>query len=177
MKTFLKTTILLFIIAIINSCSKDDDKGVESLPPATQTGARTFGCLVDGNAFIDTGAINCFYQYVDGGYYFAVGGENNSENPIGVNIATYNKTISQGETLPLTLRQDGYAWGGAFFELTSTNGESGFTNNEYTGEVTITKLDYESNIVSGTFWLDVKHPETGARIKITDGRFDTHFSQ
>ena len=177
MKIFLKITIFLLFVLASNSCSKDDDKGVESLPPATQTGARTFGCLVDGNAFIDTGAINCFYQYVDGGYYFGLHGKNDDENPSSVNVATYNKTISEGETLLLTLKQDGYAWGGIYVRFPDAIGEGAFTDSEYSGELTITKLDYENNIVSGTFWFDVKHPQTGARIEIREGRFDTKFSQ
>lgn len=51
------------------------------------------------------------------------------------------------------------------------------TDGTYTGELTITKLDYTNNIVSGTFWFDLKHPATGETVKIREGRFDTHFTQ
>jgi len=50
------------------------------------------------------------------------------------------------------------------------------TNSEYTGELTITKLDFEKNVVSGTFWFDLQHPVTGERIEIREGRFDTLFT-
>jgi hypothetical protein len=39
--------------------------------------------------------------------------------------------------------------------------------------MTITKLDIENQIVSGTFWLDVENPFTGETIEIREGRFDT----
>ncbi len=53
----------------ITSCDDDDDncQGIDCLPPATQTGTGTFGCLVNGEPFVDnSGFFNCFYQLVDG---------------------------------------------------------------------------------------------------------------
>ena len=42
---------------------------VDQLPPETQTGANTFGCLVNGKVFIpkDSGLnpyLTCYYQYI-----------------------------------------------------------------------------------------------------------------
>ena len=60
---------LLFLLALffaLAGCT-DDDSG--PLPQATQTGAGTFGCTVNGKNFVDnSGHFNCYYQYVDGGY-------------------------------------------------------------------------------------------------------------
>ena len=55
--------------------------------------------------------------------------------------------------------------------------ESSFTNQEYTGELIITKLDFNNQIVSGTFWFDLENPFTGERVEIREGRFDTLFTQ
>ena len=47
--TFLKTTLLLFVITFFNCENNDSD---EQLPPITQKGANTFGAIVDGKVFI-----------------------------------------------------------------------------------------------------------------------------
>ena len=45
-----------------------------------------------------------------------------------------------------------------------------------TGELKITKLDFNKNIVSGTFWFDVKDDKDVVH-QIREGRFDMKFSQ
>ena len=67
---------LLFISTILSCCNNDDDNSkteLEKLPPATQTGANTFGCLLNGSAFLPgngQNTLDCVYQFVDGEYYF-----------------------------------------------------------------------------------------------------------
>ena len=51
-----------------------------------------------------------------------------------------------------------------------------YTSASNTGELKITKLDFTQNIVSGTFWYDVKDNQ-GVIHQIRDGRFDMHFTQ
>jgi hypothetical protein len=46
---FLKTILFLFTIAFYNCENKNPQ---EQLPPITQTGANTFGAIVDGQVFI-----------------------------------------------------------------------------------------------------------------------------
>lgn len=177
-----KLFLLLFFTFTLSCCSNDDDNN-ETLPPATQTGAGTFACKVNGQSFIDTsgGYFNCFYQYVDGGYYFGIGGNDedyqNSNLPWSISLGTVHRTISQGEILQLLESVDGNAAGSGFFSISSTQGEGSQTNSQYTGELTITKLDFTNNIVSGTFWFDVEHPVTGETVEIREGRFDTLFTQ
>nr|WP_315258204.1 hypothetical protein [uncultured Flavobacterium sp.] len=50
------------------------------------------------------------------------------------------------------------------------------TNTINTGELKIAKLDFTNNIVSGTFWYDVKD-NNGVIHQIRDGRFDMQFTQ
>ncbi|WP_439132683.1 hypothetical protein [Polaribacter sp.] len=45
---FLKTTLLLFVITFFNCENKDPE---DQLPPITQTGANTFGAIIDGKVF------------------------------------------------------------------------------------------------------------------------------
>jgi len=169
--------LLLFITTFLSGCKSDDNN--HTLPPATQTGAGTFACYVNGKAFIDKGGPpHAYYQLVDGGYYFHISGE--VEKKINgfwtIDIATFNMIISEKETFLLTRYEEGNVWGGGAFSIPNITYKVLTTDSEYTGELTITKLDFEKNIVSGTFWFDLQHPVTGERIEIRKGRFDTLFT-
>ena len=177
MKKILLVLILTLPFWGLGGCNKDDDKPadpVDLLPPITQTGAGTFGALVDGKPFIDnTPYFNCFYQLVNGKYYFGIGADDDVGLLMSIFLGTEKKEIFEGETYPLLQILDNNAWGGGGFRGT------GFatTDKTYTGELTITKVDFTNNIVSGIFWFDLKHPATGETVKIREGRFDTHFTQ
>jgi hypothetical protein len=70
---------LLFLFATLLtlfSCSKDDNKSqkpIDQLPPATQVGANTAGCLVNGEAFLPKGTslggpiLSCFTNEINMG--------------------------------------------------------------------------------------------------------------
>ena len=48
--------LLLALSSLCTSCKKDAPQDeLSKLPPATQTGANTFGCLVNGKAFVPIG--------------------------------------------------------------------------------------------------------------------------
>ena len=47
---FLKVTVLFFITITISCINKDDPE--DQLPPITQTGANTFGCIINGKVLI-----------------------------------------------------------------------------------------------------------------------------
>lgn len=168
---------LLFLFATVftlSSCDKDDNKPkteLEKLPPATQTGARTFGCLLDGVAFVPTKS-NCssFYQYVNG-YYFSLQGTAyvNKESFL-LGLSTDNLKIEEGKTYILQNKIDGNASGKYFDDLPNRT-----TSNEK-GEMTITKLDFTKHIVSGTFFYDIKDSK-GMIHKIREGRFDMPFTE
>ena len=175
----MKKTILLAMLVFAFACDKDDHDN-ETLPPATQSGKGTFACYVDGKPFIDKsgGWFNCYYQLVDGEYYFSIGSRNNgNSNPRHLYIQTEKKEIFERQTYELLTLSEGNAYAGAGFVFSPTEGYIEYTNTDYTGELTITKLDFENNIISGTFWFDVKHPITGETVEIREGRFDTLFTQ
>jgi hypothetical protein len=169
-----KILFLILFTTVLAGCNKNDDDGSnDSLPPATQTGKNIFACKVDGKSFIHKGSlINCYYQFVDGEYYFGISGENNGNNPMGIHLGTLNRTISENEILIFTNRTNGNTWAAGFFKTSEVDGESSYTNPDYTGELHITKFDPVNQIVSGTFWFDVQHPVTGERVEIREGRFD-----
>ena len=118
--------------------------------PATQTGAGTFACNVNGRAFIDTsgGYFNCFYQLVDGDYYFGIGGDDENQNPQYIYIQTQKKQINEGETYTYAEIHDGNTYAGGGFSFSPTESYQSYTNPQYTGELSISKLDFVNNIVS-----------------------------
>jgi hypothetical protein len=176
---------LLLITTFLACCNKDDNpiptNPVNQLPPATQTGANTFGCLLDGEVFkpgLTNNSYNCFYQLVDGEYFFVVGASNQKNGILkSITIGTEKKSISLGETLNLFERINGNAYG-AYYRGNSNTGtdELLYTSQINTGELKITKLDFTNNIVSGTFWFDVKDNK-GVIHQIRNGRFDMQFTQ
>ncbi len=92
-------------------------------------------------------------------------------------MGTYKKEIATGETYSLLEVIDGNAWGSGSFKNGNTNSISSNTNQEFTGKLKITKFDFATNIISGTFWFDLKNPINGETTKIREGRFDTFFTQ
>jgi hypothetical protein len=121
----MKNLILILLTAFtLSCCSKDDNKPkteLEKLPPATQTGKNTFGCLLDGKAFLPYNApnsTNCFYQLVSGKYYFYLGGQKSiNDNIVSIVLKTEKKQIFQGDTYELFENIDGNASGNYLFNL------------------------------------------------------------
>lgn len=169
----MKKTFLVFILlTTLSSCSKDDNN--QALPPATQTGAGTFACYVNGQAFIDTsGNFNCFYQLIDGNYFFHITAHDIVEGIDEITIYSEKVKIEEGKTYQLTNLEEFHIAGIVFFEKTTSSANSTTIS---PGTLTITKLDSENFIVSGTFSFNVTHPITNNNIIISEGRFDSLFT-
>ncbi len=57
-RRILKTTLLLIALTFLNCSSSDDPISQDQLPPITQTGANTFGCVINGEVLIPKDATN-----------------------------------------------------------------------------------------------------------------------
>lgn len=181
----MKNLILKFacLIALI-SCDKDDDKPkteLEKLPPATQIGAQTIGCLVNGKAFIDNSSFNNFYQFIDGEYYLVINWfRNTSQGYKSGQIAINRIQIEEGQTYILNKSSytDGdYTGGGATFVSTLPEIYGQYeTNTNYTGQIHFTRFDTQNFIMSGTFEFEAKDILSEETISITNGRFDLNFT-
>lgn len=177
-------TVLLALLLIFSCCTKDEVKvqtETEKLTPATQTGANTFSCLLDGQIFkpgVTNNSYQCFYQLVNGQYYFNVNANNQKSGVLkSIGVATEQKIINTGQTYSLIEHINGNAYG-IFYIGNSLTGidDLMYTSIVRTGELKITKLSYNPNIVSGTFWFDVKDNQNVVH-QIRDGRFDMQFTQ
>jgi hypothetical protein len=177
------------LIILSSSCKKHVIQPINQLsllPAATQTGANTFGCLVNGQAFVPKNRsllqgpiMQCNYIYTLGGYYFDVSGGNSNSNgtPVSILIQTDSLTIKDGQTLPLT----GYAIAGeaSGTYITSASSVSPLsyfhTNSNASGQLNITHMDTIKQIVSGTFYFTAVN--NGDTVKITNGRFDMPYTR
>jgi len=175
--------LLLCLIFCVASCKKENSSPFPTpLPAATQVGAHTFGCKINGKAWVPDG-VGGFAQIeaISGGY---VG---SSISPVrnSVFISTYRSDRTKIDLHIQAVNQPGVyqldqRTGIIYAELRPLNygayfpdtGKAFVTNPTYTGTVTITRADTVNFIVSGTFEFTVYDPASKQTIRITDGRFD-----
>jgi len=172
--------ILLFILLpllLAASCKKDKlADELSKLPPATQTGANTFGCLVNGKAWIpDNGctllcpqALKFYYDNSNGGL-FAITAKwklNNREETIVIGLDSMNyKNSFHFEPNETSVRLSFNNKAGCDLSFLIDK------NVETTGVVLINRFDLTNALISGTF--DFTLSKLGCEtIRITNGRFD-----
>jgi hypothetical protein len=189
MKSFKILTLLILTgILLSASCKKDKDSPeseMAKLPPETQTGANTFGALVNGKALLPSGSSidgspvkQCSYIYLNGGYYFNVDAsrKNSSSSIDAMYIQTENLPIHANETIKLTNYLTSGKASGSYVEFLRTSQIEYRTNSTITGELHINRLDEINQVVSGTFWFDAVNTE-GKKVEVRSGRFDMHFTK
>ncbi|OAV67963.1 hypothetical protein Barb6_02205 [Bacteroidales bacterium Barb6] len=162
-KSVMKSVLLLSMVALLYGC----EEKYTSLPPETQSGANTFGCLVNGKLFVNErqtiseGAIywpedNFLNIYIDA---------NRVES-----VVLQDSIVKTGIYHPLRF---------ASFEH-STYEKAYLFSTENSGKIYLTRFDTINKVVSGTFsfcaekanplnWRD----HTGdSVVNVTQGRFD-----
>ena len=165
----------LWMLLLSISCNKE-----KLLPPATQTGANTFGCLVDGKAWIPSGGgFMSGINPTGGGFFLDVNSKLNiyiRAHSNGDYIHIFLKHITSTGTYLLNKETDvkpnavlpeNY---GVYF--TSGMNDYYVTTPQHTGVVNITYADTTKGIVAGTFEMELYQKSRGKIIKITKGRFD-----
>jgi len=175
----MKNRILLLALLVIITTSLGSGCKKNKLPPATQTGAYTFGCLVDGKVFLPKGSpfagpvIKAQYQYVNGKQGFAISARH-SEGETGQTVSIGGDSITITErTYELATRNISGKLAGAYtFSKVTTLGNYYYTTEIQRGQIVIKNFDEMNQIVSGTFWFDAIDSTTGKIIQIREGRFD-----
>ncbi|MDQ2770914.1 MAG: DUF6252 family protein [Bacteroidota bacterium] len=172
MKTYL---LLLAALLGLSQCHKKDPEPVDQLPPATQTGANTFGCLVNGQGWTPQGynGRSNYSLVYDAGYRNGT-----------LNISTYRYGGNGSPDVQyITLASDSLKAIGRY-PLTIPHHQEALFSDSRTkceflggdpyyrrGTLTITRLDLQAGIISGTFEFTLAKPGCDT-IKITQGRFD-----
>lgn len=178
MKKIIIYTCLLFVI-LNTQCEKDtpDPNNIPGLPPATQIGANTFGCLVNGKPWVPSGSngtANLSIDY-DPGFNNGIFG-----------IVAYRFIAPTDEQLLVAVR-DSLNFLVPPFTIQLSNSSlysisfkrnchwfNQFPDVKSSGTLTINKLDRIGGIISGEF--NATMTRTGCdTIRITNGRFDFKF--
>jgi len=175
--------LLLISVSFFFITCKKDKPAIDQLPPATQTGAHTLGCLVNGKVFKPKGdlfsgpILSCAYQYIDSGYNFQLHAKQDIGNDLlSIGIFTNGVAISEGVIIKLyepDVKGKSYGLHGKYSSTGSRN--LYYTQPNGTGELHITKLDEINRIVSGTFWFDGIN-DNGEKVEVREGRFDTPYT-
>ena len=178
--------LLLLVTLMISGCSscKKEVTDANGLPPATQTGANTFGCLINGQVFIPGNAapgetaVQANYQYVDGGYHFRlVGIKGHGTDVTEMGIGTDSLKLIQGDSIKFS--SDSSNTIGLAYALYSKGLTSYHTKlPKYSGSLFITHLDSVNQIVSGTFWFNaITFDGSNDTVSATNGRFDVRYTR
>ncbi|MBS1737490.1 MAG: hypothetical protein JSS98_12905 [Bacteroidetes bacterium] len=169
------------IILMAASCRKNKPSKplteLEKLPPITQTGANTFGCLLNGKAWIPGG----------GGVFDNVFSVQYDPTFQGGRFSIKTKKIEENYTTYLTINADSIHNSGTyplykkskfwiFYSDIKSNECSFETINDepIKGYLTISKFDTSMRIVSGTFSFSVSTSKCGL-IEASEGRFDVKY--
>lgn len=175
-KLLLYSTFLL--LTQCSKCKDNDPAPKAQLPPATQTGANTFGCLVNGEAWTPQGSdgTSNFSVSYDPGYRYGtlnvatyrITGQGSTEFE---SIVFYSDSLRSTGIYPLTFpgRQEG-----TFANYKTGCQFPGRGMHQRRGRLIITRLDLTAGIIAGTFeYTLTKIGNPGCdSVRITQGRFD-----
>jgi hypothetical protein len=170
---------LLFLPVLI-SCKKSV---VDELPPATQTGANSFGAKVNDKLWVPTsslgGAAKLEARYAVND--LIINARNLASSPTESEFEIYIKDLNGPGIYPLNQNTSPYpnqtASYGYYISRKFTPINEWITSSLFNGSVNITLDDRVNHIVSGTFQFDALNmyssPDT---LHVTDGRFDVKIS-
>ncbi len=171
-----KLLIAVSALIILASCTKD----VTELPPATQTGANTFGAIVDGKLWApqDFGVINIGTKLearrinddilINARNFSSSPTETEFEIFIKGGIATGTYLFNTNVSYPSNNASYGY-----YVKRKVSPLNEWITSSMQTGSVTLTRVDLVNHIVSGTFQFNaISLYNDPNPLVVTDGRFD-----
>lgn len=170
----MKISLLLLLLGVLLGCQKNDPSPAERLPPATQTGANTLGCLVNGHPWTPQGN--------DGYSNFSISYDPTPYGVLDLTTYRYQQQPANKQLLILYIRElrgprtydvrdaalTRISWKD---RLTGCDFNSDEPGTYHQGTVTITTLDLSAGIISGTFALTLAKPGCDT-VRITNGRFD-----
>jgi hypothetical protein len=169
---------LVLLIALV-ACKRDKEQPNPDpdLPPATQIGANTFGCYINGQPWTPKGNIGLgtnFYvsydpNYLEGTLDIRVDRviENNDVEGITIfsgkckGVGTYYFEKESNQSLIFIQRKSNV--------FTTYNGKD--LDTSMLGKLIITKFDLQAGIISGTFHFKLEK-QGYPTIEATEGRFD-----
>lgn len=194
--------ILIYILSFISlaACSKDDnnENQQDQLPPITQTGANTAGCIINGKVLIPKngsqaiGGAPLYGMNVNAGINFSepiIGDDYwqleiaNKRDPNSAGIVLWIKDMQQGiGNYPINqsngeLYADGPNNNQVIAGIKENGVQKTYWSGNNAGTITITRFDYLNGIRSGIFNVTLYNKDNPTEIiQVTDGRFDINIA-
>jgi len=182
--------IFIVVVSLLSllSCKKEQNTQAENelakLPAITQTGANTFGCLVNGNAVVSNN-LSCSYeqtaQLASGNYFdftlIATDSTSASKQTISLYVpgmpqikdnSSYNLNAAANAIDRWYADYNDAPTGGVVNDYQTTLGSS-------SGVISFSKIDTVNKVLSGTFSF-VGVDSDNQTVPVTSGRFDVHYS-
>ena len=174
---------LCFSIAIINpACHKSKATPKEpidltpKIPEATNIGANTFGCYINGALFVAATnnpnsvlAVSCSYNSISPNELRIQGSRRNDSINDNISFRSYVLDPNKNYNMDVIGAQRGYA---NYFLFNTDCFEYDHMESNL-GSVYISHLDTINRIVSGTFEMELFNEDCIPNLlKITEGRFD-----
>jgi hypothetical protein len=195
----MKTTIALLLTTIlITSCSNENTENpLNNLPPETQTGANTFGFIVNGQAFKPrdgmgnfggsppANAITFWGEPSGNQLYNEIEAGNFKDGRPASRIILHLHSLHQLGAGEYIWKETNFFKGvyglmhnNVFSRIydAPSNSFKWYGSYQNSGKVIITKYDFNNRIVSGTFSGKLRLQNGTEEIEITNGRFDLKWS-
>jgi hypothetical protein len=166
--------LLLPLCGLLGCHHQNEPTPDEQLPPATQTGANTFGCLINSQAWTPRGN-NGYSNYsiaVDPTYHggtIDIRAYRYTDNLL-QSIILGGDSLKATGTYSLALKSRSIFFTDKHLPLACQNFD-GRTGQYRRGTLTITRLDLQAGIISGTFSFTLYQPGCDS-VRVTQGRFD-----
>jgi hypothetical protein len=156
----LRCLCLLVLVAGLSTCKKEKLTPLQRLPPATTTGANTWGCLVNGEAWTATGDDNMRADWTTASICSCTMSFSSRSVSIGLKsgfVAGNYSIAPPPNAVALAKLQ--------IVELMYP------ATNVVNGTLLLTRLDRQAGVMSGTFAFTTVG-NSGDTLHVTDGRFD-----
>lgn len=153
---------------------------LEKLPAITTEGKNTFGCLVNGKAWIPESNFSGISE-MGAGY-------SKTDKDLSIDATIKTKDIFESFLITIQpinhntidsfqlVEQIAFKTSFANYTLIEPQKPSFETDSLTTGFCHILRFDSTASIVSGTFYFKAKN-QKGDSVEITNGRFDIHYAQ
>lgn len=174
------TSVVIITLLCSPHCKKTVDE-LSKLPPITQEGKRTFGCLVNGKAWIPengeiiiaTPAVRFDYDNMNGGEFSIIAEKSivNANVEQEIILAVNNIGIIRNYTFPLNSNNMGIKFNNYKANTPCVTLFSADSTVQVTGNISISRFDLAEGIISGTFEFTLLRLGCET-IKATNGRFD-----
>ena len=176
--------ILLLVIFTFFNCSNNEQ---DQLPPISQTGANTFGCIINDKVLIPKDGIGVpqpkgiTVKYRTNKNFIIDAANLKDTNGDRIYLYVNNLTSTGTYSFGLSNGDDDFTFEPAYPHcwartFDSVSGGFIYISNINSGTITITRFDEDNHIASGTFKLNVFNENNPNKTtEITQGRFDVNW--